>query len=125
MNSWRVATLICLITTGCAQQFDDRLGVQSQGSHEYMFVSGDGHKMWYSALELETLARNYVKQKSIAFDFANTEKAIWVNTGGSRTLATVSFSSGIGKPFLDVTIDRHGKAVRHFIGIAVCGFGAK
>jgi photosystem II stability/assembly factor-like uncharacterized protein len=96
---------------------DYRHGVKAEGSHEYMYVSADGQKAWYSALELERIARDYAQSEKLDFDFADTEKKIWVHTDGGRVLATVWFSSAIGKPSLCIEIGRSGKVIGHKIAV--------
>ena len=98
-----------------------RLGVQDQGAGEYMFIRALGPKEWYSALELDRIARKYAEEHKLDFSFDEQETNVWVETDDGPLLATVDYSSGIGEPFLRVAIDRYGKATGHETGIAVCG----
>ncbi len=120
-----VVVLSGLVLVGCSgvgAGDDGRIGVETQGPHEYMFVEGSSEKAWFSALELENLARDYVKRNEIDFDFADTEKTIWVSTSGGRILAEVFFiPSRYGKPVLNVKIGRNGKVLGHSIGAKLCG----
>ena len=117
--------LLGAILAGCSglgQGDDARVGVELQGPHEYMFVEGSGEKTWFSALELENLARDYVKTNKIDFDFTDSETTIWLSTGGGRILAEVFFSpSRYGRPVLNVKIGRNGKVLEHSIGAKLCG----
>ncbi len=90
-----------------------------------MFISGDGQKAWYSALELEQIAHRYAEEKSIEYDFSQANCTVWVQTDGGRVLANVDFSSGMGKPFLRVVIDRFGSVIRHETGTSVCGVSSE
>jgi hypothetical protein len=94
---------------------DIRLGVQAKGDYEYMFISGEGHKAWYSALELEQIARAYAKDKKLDFNLDTAEKNIWVHTDGGKVLAEVWFLSGPGKPYLQILIGRKGNVLKHKI----------
>ena len=79
-------------------------------------------KGWYSALELENIAKNHIETNKIDFDFADTETAIWVSTSGGRILAKVYFTPlDYGEPALDVRIGRNGKVVGYDIAPMVCG----
>ena len=119
-------TIAAAVLTGCSTvRPDSRMGVLEQYPHEYMFVAGDGPKAWYSALELEQKARRYASEHKLEFDFDGTEKAVWAKTDGGRVLADVHYSSGMGQPVLHIAIDRHGKAIGHDIGTAVCGTGTR
>ena len=83
---------------------------------------GQGEKAWFSALELENLARDYVKTNKIDFDFTDSETTIWVSTGGGRILAEVFFSPPrYGRPALNVEIGRNGKVLGHRIAAMLCG----
>jgi hypothetical protein len=100
-----------LLSAGIAAE--PRLGVQVKGEHEYMFVNGDGQKQWYSALELEQIAIDYVKSKKLEFEFEGTQKNIWVHTDGGKVLAEVWFTSPVGKPGLQILIGRKGEVIKH------------
>jgi hypothetical protein len=110
-----IVIVLGLALTVIGHASDSRLGVQSKGEHEYMFVGGDGQKAWYSALELERIAKAYAKSKKLAFEFEGTEKNIWVNTDGGKVLAEVWFSSGVGRPALQIQIGRKGDVLKHKI----------
>jgi hypothetical protein len=96
------------------------LTILVQGEEPNVYVNGAGDR-WYSATELERIARAYAKERKIQFSFEGTERSVWVNTSGSNIIASVSFSSGMGKPSLIVDIDRSGKVATNHLGIAVCG----
>lgn len=102
---------LALLSTAPAA--DSRLGVQSKGQHEYMFISGDGKKAWYSGLELEQIARAYAKSQKLDFNFDGAEANIWVHTDGHKVLAEVWFSTGAGRPTLQIQIGRKGNALKH------------
>lgn len=114
--------LLTVACAGCATHkryisYVGREDVKIKGPEEYMFVSGDGHKAWYSAMELEQIARDFAKQKGVAFDFSGTEKTIRVYTEGLAILATVSFTS---TNYFQVDIDRFGKPMRYRTGVGTC-----
>ena len=108
--------LFAIISTGPAA--DRRVGVQSRGEQEYMFVMGDGQKAWYSALELEQIARTYAQTQKLDFKFEGTEKSVWVHTDGGKVLAEVWFKAGGGRPTLQVHIGRKGNVLKHKIVVA-------
>jgi hypothetical protein len=112
-----IPTFVILSVLFIAQAATTRLGVKDKGEHEHMFVAADGPKEWYSALELERIARSYAESKKADFRFEGTEMNIWVKTDGGNVLANVYWSKGIGKPMLHVEIGRDGKAIRHEITI--------
>ena len=107
--------VFCMGFASVGQAADSRLGVQTKGGHEYMFVSGEGKKAWYSALELEQIANAYAQSKKLDFKFEGTEKNIWVHTEGGKVLAEVWFSSGVGRPALQIQIGRKGHVINHKI----------
>ncbi len=113
------STLAILSVLLMGQAATTRLGVKDKGEHEHMFISADGPKEWYSALELERIARGYVESKKADFRFEGAELNIWVNTDGGKVLADVYWSRGIGKPSLHVEIGRNGKPIRYDIKIAI------
>ena len=117
-------TLLGLILAGCSTKCptdDNRLGVQAKGPHENMFVAASGQKAWYSALEFENLARDYVRSNKIDFDFTDTQTTIWISTCCSDTLAEVWFSSSaFSRPALCVRIGRKGQVLGHTITPTAC-----
>ena len=110
-------TLTILFVVFIAQAATTRLGVKDKGEHEHMFIAADGPKQWYSALELERIAKGYAESKKADFQFEGTEMNIWVKTDGGKVLADVYWSKGVGKPMLHVEIGRDGKPMRHEITI--------
>src|ERR1041385_3412328 len=108
----KVVTLLAILAFGCSSsRFPTRFGVQEQEPHEFMFVSGDGTKEWYSGLEFDRIARRYAEEQRLTFDFEGTSRAVWIHTGGGRVLADVYYSSGLGKPTLHIAINRHGQVI--------------
>ena len=103
---------IVLFVLFMTQAADTRLGVKDKAAHEHMFISADGPKEWYSALELERVARDFAVSNKADFRFEGTEMNIWVKTDGGKVLADVFWSSAVGKPGLHVEIGRDGKAIR-------------
>jgi len=89
-----------------------------------VYANGIGDK-WYSASELEQIAKDFAKQKKIDFDFTNAGRSVWIYTGGSNIIARVSFASDFGKPVYTADIDRSGKVATNYVGIMVCGTGEK
>jgi hypothetical protein len=117
-STFFLSTLGIVFVLAFAQAENTRLGVKSKGEHEHMFVSADGPKEWYSALELERIARGYAESKKADFSFEGAELNIWVKTDGGEVLADVYWSRGIGKPVLHVEIGRDGKPTRYDIKTA-------
>lgn len=116
--------LLACACAGCATKtrsvsFSGFTPVKARGPGEYMFV--EGQHAWYSALQFEQIAENYARQRRIAFDFTNAQKAIWVYTDGFPILATATFSHGTGGPYFRVDIDRSGKPMRYRAGVWTCG----
>ena len=110
-----LAMFLGFIVTATAYAADARLGVQVKGDYERMFISGDGQKAWYSALELEQIALAYAGSKKLDFNFEGTDRSVWVHTDGGKVLAEVWFHSGAGKPALRVDIGRKGNVLKHKI----------
>jgi hypothetical protein len=81
-----------------------------------VLVKGTGQK-WYSATELEQIAKDYAKQKKIQFDFAHADRSVWVRTDGSNVIARVVFASSFGKPMYYADIERQGIVVTNVIGV--------
>jgi hypothetical protein len=106
-----------LALVGGLEGAESRVGVQTKGEQEYMFVGGEGKKAWYSALELEQIARAYAASQKLDFDVATAEKSVWVHTDGGKVLAEVWFSSGAGRPSLQVQIGRKGSVLKHKIEV--------
>ena len=76
---------------------------------------------WSSESRLERIARDYVKQRKIEFTFEKTYRTVSVEKRGTNAVATIWFSSGMGKPVLGVEIAPGGKVITNYTGIAVCG----
>ncbi|MDB6124380.1 MAG: hypothetical protein JWQ71_3373 [Pedosphaera sp.] len=100
---------------------DSRLGVKTKREPEHMFIAntyiaGDGPNEWFSALQLGRIARRYVEEKKVDFRFEGAEMSVWVKTKGGKVLADFSWSSGMGKPSLQVEIGRDGKPISYSIG---------
>jgi len=76
---------------------------------------------WFSASELEQIAKDDAKQKKIDFDFTKARGSVWIHTGGSNIIAQVFFMSGFGKPAYQADIDRSGKVATNYVSIMVCG----
>jgi hypothetical protein len=93
-------------------------------SKEYVMVQGANDKVWFSGHQLIGIAKRYAEEQKLGFDFAGTEKIVWVKPGG-RVRAGVWFSSRMGQPVLHVAIDKYGKVRRYDIGTEVCGTGQK
>lgn len=75
---------------------------------------------WYTAQELDWIARDYAKQKSIDYDFSGIEALIWIPRKASH-LATVEYHKGIGKQTLMVVIGLEGEVTEHSILWAIDG----
>ena len=76
--------------------------------------------LWFSAAELDQIARDYARRQRIDFKFSGVETVIWVPRSRDH-LARVQYSSGIGQPVLLVTIGWDGIARDHLQAIAVDG----
>jgi hypothetical protein len=108
--------LIGLLSAGCAT----RKWI-SVSPADPLVVHGDGVK--FTPRDLEDIARKYLANEQIAFDFLGTTSQIWVFPDRGPVLAQLDWGSTLGKPCLGVEIDRQGAVVRHWKGIAVCGTG--
>ena len=125
----QITTLLSLLLCAGCESVDRQAGVSAEDAfvvepREYVMVQGANAKTWFSGHQLIGIARRYAEEQKLRFDFAGTERIVWVNPGG-RVRADVWFSSGVGKPVLHVAIDKYGKVIRHDTGIAVCGTGRK
>ena len=76
---------------------------------------------WASASRLERIAKGYAKQQKIEFTFEKTYHSVSIEKRGTNAVATIWFSSGMGKPVLIVEVAPSGKVITNYTGIAVCG----
>ena len=76
---------------------------------------------WASKSRLERIAKDYTKQQKIEFIFEKTYRNVSVAKRGTNAVATIWFSSGMGKPVLGVEVAPSGKVITNYTGIAVCG----
>jgi hypothetical protein len=80
---------------------------------------------WYSAKELERVAKDYARQKQIQFTFEGTTKHVSFRRVGTNTVATIDFFSGFGQPCFTADIDQGGQVLTNSLGISICGTGRK
>jgi hypothetical protein len=78
---------------------------------------------WSSATRLERIARDYAKRQKIEFSFEQTSKNVSLQKRGTNIVATISFSSGMGKPLLEVEIAPSGAVITNYLSIVICGTG--
>jgi len=78
---------------------------------------------WSSASRLERIAKAHTKQQKIEFAFEKTERTVSVEKRGTNVVATIWFSSRMGKPVLGVEVTPSGNVITNHTGIAVCGTG--
>jgi len=78
---------------------------------------------WASQSRLERIAEDHARQQKIEFTFEKTHRHVLVERRGTDLVATIWFSSGIGKPFFEVEVAPGGKVITNHIGIALCGTG--
>ena len=78
---------------------------------------------WASKSRLERIAKDYAKQQKIELTFEKTYRNVSVEKRGTNTVATIWFSSGMGKPVLGVEVASSGKVITNYTGVAVCGTG--
>lgn len=74
--------------------------------------------LWFSAKELDSIARRYARERRIDFKFSGVEIQIWVPRSRDY-LARVQYSSGIGHPVLWVIIAWDGSVREHGKGTAI------
>ena len=74
--------------------------------------------LWFSAAELDSIARRYARERRIDFKFSGAEAQIWVPRSRDY-LARVQYSSGIGHPVLWVIIAWDGSVREHGKGTAI------
>jgi hypothetical protein len=121
MKTMILPSMLAMIMAGCSSfRSPTRHDVHESEPQEFMFVSADGKKEWYSALEFDRIARRHAAEQKLPFDFEGTKPMVWVKTDGDRVLANVFYSSGLGQPALHVAINRKGRVIHHHIGEAVC-----
>jgi hypothetical protein len=83
-----------------------------------------GSITWYSAADLDHIARQYVRAKNIDFSFSGTQARFRVPRERDRdVMARGSCSSRMGKPVLSVEIGWDGYVRKHAIAVAVCEVG--
>ena len=70
---------------------------------------------WDSPARLEFIAKTYAKEHKIDFDFAHTERHVYIEKRGTNTFATIAFYQGMGKLAFEADIDRGGKVLRHAV----------
>ena len=78
---------------------------------------------WVSESRLERIAKDHARKQKIDFTFEKTYRNVSVEKRGTNAVATIWFSSGMGKPVLGVEIAPSGTVITNYTGIAVCGTG--
>lgn len=92
---------------------EDRISMESMGRKPHA-------TLWYTADELDWLARDYAARRGIDFDFKGAEVLVWIERD-SEYLARVEYLQGLHEEMLSVWISRDGLAVKSQIAIAVDG----
>lgn len=116
-----VATvLICAGCISAQRQIVISSEVGTPPNDVVMIQRPDGSKVPVSREQLAGIARLFAEEQKLGFDFDGVETNVWVNSSG-RTLVDVDFSSGRGKPYLNVSIDKYGKVIKHEAITPVCG----
>jgi hypothetical protein len=80
---------------------------------------------WNSASRLERIAKDYVTRQKIQFNFEKTFRSVTVAKRGTNAVATICFSSGIGKQYLHTEIAPSGMVITNHVGIAICDLGGR
>ena len=83
-----------------------------------MLQSPDGRE-WLDGHRFDGRARIYVASHDIPFDFTNASISVVIYNATNDIMATVWYSSGLGKQCLAVYFDRKGIAVSNYLGISV------
>ena len=75
---------------------------------------------WYSAEELDWIARDYAATQHIDFNFQGTSALIWVSRK-TEYLATLEYGHRIGEPVLIIEIGLDGRVRKHLLATAIDG----
>jgi hypothetical protein len=124
----RTTLLIAMLSAaGCAETHAPRLIVEGHPARPWTYEGDDpdvtGSITWYSAADLDRISREYVRANNVDFSFKGTEPQFWVARDRDY-MARGTYSSGIGKPVLNLEIGWDGYVTKHSIGFAVCDLGA-
>src|SRR4051812_8966425 len=104
----RSALLIAvLLTMGCAGNNAPKLIVEGHPARPWSYKRVEGSISSYSAEDLDRISREYVNAKNINFKFKGTEAQFSV-ARDREYMAHGTYSSGIGKPLLDLEIGWDG-----------------
>lgn len=126
-SQMRTALLVAILSSaGCAATSAPTLIVEGHPArpwtHEVDAPDVTGSITWYSAADLDRIARHYVRANNIDFSFAGTAAQFWV-ARDRQYMVRGTYSSGIGKPILHLEIGWDGYVTKHSVGIAVCDIG--
>src|SRR6266699_3303134 len=69
---------------------------------------------WSSESRLERIAKDYARRRKIGFTFEKTYRNVSVEKRGTNAVATIWFSSGMGKPVFLVEIAPSGKVLTNY-----------
>ncbi len=81
-------------------------------------------EIWWSDSRLERIAKDYVMQHNIEFAFTNAKRSVVIEMCGTNSVATIWFSSDMGKT-LEVEIAQSGKVMTNHLRGAVISPRAK
>jgi len=101
-----------LIVGGCASQKYERVP-----TNYFLFNQDEKSGLWRSRYDdFVEIAKAYVKQNAIPFDFEGTSAILWVLQEKGALVARVEFGRGLGSPCLSVDINTAGRPVSHYTG---------
>jgi len=98
-----IASLLCV---GCEA---NRSGV-SHASRELGLncVSLSNGEKWYTLRDLDSIAKAYLLDHKTGFDGNAREVTFWIDDRNRNELVMISYNSGFGRHYWNVTIDKTG-----------------
>lgn len=101
------AVLIVALCAGCQSNRIETPTRLKQDAWKYVSVRGSDK--WYALSDLEAKTRTYLLDHKTGFDGAAREVTCWINGGSQNELVMIHYSSGFGRSYWSVTIDKAGQ----------------
>jgi hypothetical protein len=101
------AVLIVVLCAGCQSNRIEPPTRPNQDAWKYVCVRGSDK--WYALSDLESKARTYLLEHKAGFEGTAREVMFWINGVSQNELVMIHYSSGFGRSYWSVTIDKAGQ----------------